>query len=108
MPSKWLYDRLLEEKDLNPTRLKSRLDNKQTLRLTIEISKIDGKKIQQHFERLSLEPDRYIECEFKGERFVLPLNVGQSVNVYGRLHEAFDSRWLRPDSKAVKLKDCYY
>ena len=70
------------------------------------ISKIDGKKVQQHFELLYGDTDSYLECEFSNESSVLRLNVGQMISVYGVLSEAFDKRRFRPDSKAVKLRDC--
>ena len=108
IPATELYDYFLREKEQNPTRLKDRVERNQIRRLTIVISKIEGRRIQQHFGKLAFDTDPYIECEFEDERRVLPLNVGQSIDVYGTLYEAFDGRFLRPDSKAVKFRDCHY
>ena len=106
--SKWLYNGLLAEKDGNPTRLKNRVERKEIWRFTIIISKIEGKRIQEHFDELMAATDPYIECEFKSERQIISLNVGQSVDVYGTLYEAFKAKQFWPDGKAVKFRNCYY
>ena len=67
------------------------------------ITKIEGRKIQQHFAQPLGEPDQYIECEFKDENQVIPLNVDQSIDVYGKLHEAFKGKRLWPNSKGREI-----
>ena len=103
MPGKVLHDRLLAETVDNPTRLKNRVENRQLIRFTIQISSIEDSRIRQYFNGNS---GSYIECEFKHERSVLNLNRGQTVNVYGFLDEAFDKKFMRPDSNSIKFRDC--
>ena len=106
--AKALYDALLSEKERNPTRLEARVEQKQTLRVTIKITKIEGRRIQEHLDAGLDKLDDYIECEFNNERLVIPLNVGQSVDVYGRLHEAFKNKFLFIPGDALKFRSCYY
>ncbi len=108
VPAKWLYDGYHADKQRNPTRLDARIERGELWRFQLIISNIEGSRIQEHFTRVMGGTDSYIECEFENENWVMRLNIGQTVKVYGRLHEAFKDRMIWPDSKAVKFRDCHY
>ena len=106
--ARWLYDGYHSDKQRNQTRLDARVRQNELWRFQLTISNIEGSRIQEHFTRVVGETDSYIECEFENENWVMRLNIGQTVNVYGKLHEAFKDRLIWPDSKAVKFRSCYY
>ena len=108
IPSQQVYDYLKEEKDGNSTNFKHIVKGRPTWRFDIKISDIQDNRIQEHFNRPSVEPDSYIECEFKDELAILNLRKGNTYSVYGTLYEAFDNRLLRPDSKAIKFRNCRF
>ena len=101
------YEFILGEHSSNPTRLQDRVQNGQIFSVILLSTAIEVSRILEHIRERALEPDWYVECEFESTQWVLRLNIGETVGVYGHLAEAFDSR-IGPDSKAVKLRDCTF
>ena len=110
VPVDALYDALKSEKEGNPTRLESRVDSEENFSFAGPITNIEGDKVQFHIRKAVAEKDEYVECEFRGESDVLPLDKGDNVSVNGDLHKAFPTGVLGDfgfkDSKAVKFKNC--
>lgn len=103
-----LYRGFEQEKSSNPTRLESRVDRNEVYAFSGNISNIDGDTIQFLVDEKMLERDAFVECQFPSESYVLQLNVGQEVTVYGKLTEAFQGGLfgITGDSRAVKFHAC--
>ena len=106
VPSEKLYSYLQDEKNKNPTRLNELVKLEPDFRVILTVTKIEGSRIQQHFEIQDFAPDLYIECDFSDKCSMLSIDVGDQVTVEGKLHEVFKRLYLVWDSAAVKLKEC--
>ena len=106
VPSSDLYNSFLSEESDNPTLFKHKVDSKPRLSFTLKITKIEDAKIQQHFEEPVMGPDSYIECDFEREQSVFGFKNGETVSVYGTLHDAFGKKFWVLESKAIKFRDC--
>lgn len=105
-----LHQGLEGEKSNNPVRLNRRVDSEEVYAFSGSISEIKGNAIQFLIDERDMGRDAFVECAFPSETYVLRLNVGQSVTVFGKLHEAFSGGLFGAtgDSRAVKFKDCAF
>ncbi len=90
VPAHALHERLQNEKELNPTRMEVKIDQRPLMAFHGDITRIEDSKVQFHIEERVLAPDLYVECKFANKNSVLPLNKGQSVRLYGYLTRVND------------------
>ena len=110
VPVEELHQGFEEEKLNNSVRLNRRVDSEEVYAFSGNISEIKGNAIQFLIDERDRGRDAFVECAFPSETYVLRLNLGQSVEVYGKLHEAFSGGLFGAtgDSRAVKFKDCAF
>ena len=110
VPVENLYRGFEQERSSNPTRLESRVDRNEVSAFYGRIGEINGEVIQFHVDEKMLGRDAFVECQFPSENYVLRLNVGQEVAVYGKLAEAFRGGFfgITGDSRAVKFRSCEF
>lgn len=73
------------EKDVNETRLKKRVEQKEWRAFYGVVDGIDGTKVQFLHTVKPLEKDTYLECKFQEERPVRTLDKGEVAYVAGTL-----------------------
>ena len=97
MPVEELHKWLLEDRDLNPSRSKSREERGEVYRFTGEVTGIEDMTAQFHIERRTLRRDIYVECVFPSDEEFWELNVGDVAAAQGYLTSIGD---------AVKFERC--
>ena len=109
MPVELCYDVLLNQRELNVTRLEAMEGMEFRCRGVITEIRGNG-RVQFHIEKSDLAEDKYVECEFSRIEEVHPLRQGAVVAFRGTLDEAFPNRiplvGRTGKNSAVKFKDC--
>ncbi len=103
-----VYRALEQEKFSNLARLRTREDNRESIRFRGEITRIEEGEIRFYVEPpMTLAEDLYVECNFKSNRSIASANVGDEVTVQGELARAFRGRLFGfGETRAVVFEDC--
>ncbi len=103
-----VYRALEQEKTSNVARLRTREDNRESMRFRGNITRIGEGEIRFYVEPpMTLAEDLYVECNFQSNRSIASVNVGDEVTVQGELARAFRGRffWFG-ETRAVVFEDC--
>ncbi len=103
-----VYRALEQEKFSNINRLRTREDDREEFRFRGNVTRIEEGEIRFYVEPpMTLAEDLYVECNFKSNRSIASVNVGDEVTVRGELARAFRGRLFGiGETKAVIFENC--
>ena len=103
-----VYRALEQEGFSNVNRLRTREEDREAFRFRGNVTRIEEGEIRFYVEPpMTLAEDLYVECNFKSNRSIASVNVGDEVIVRGELARAFRGRLFGiGETRAVVFEDC--